>query len=383
MIARPTYLDLLSRRLQQFPVVGLVGARQVGKTTLSRMLGGQHGGTTTFFDLEDPRHLARLAEPMLALERLQGLVVIDEVQRMPQLMEVLRVLADRPDQPARFLILGSASPDLVQRSAETLAGRIAYVELSGLAIREVGENSIEKLWMRGGLPPSFLAPTDGESAIWLREFVRTFLERDIPQMGFRAPALTLRRFWTMLAHSHGQILNLSELGRAMGVADTTIRGYLDLLSGFFVVRQLQPWHENLKKRQVRRSKVYLSDSGLLHSLLGLDSPEELAGHPKVGASFEGFALSETIRTVGAEPEDCYFWATHAGAELDLLIAKGKNRRGIEFKRTDSPRVTRSMHIAMSDLRLDRLDVVHAGRDTFPLAERIMAVPISRLRDLQS
>lgn len=378
MIERKRYLDLLRARLKQFPVVGLIGARQVGKTTLARMLAAELGGTTTHLDLEDPRDVARLREPMLALEPLSGLVIIDEIQRAPELFEVLRVLADRPGTPARFLVLGSASPLLLRRTSESLAGRVAYVELNGLSLDEVGTESLDCRWNRGGFPRSFLAETDADSVTWRHEFIRTFLERDVPQLGYRLASSTLRRFWTMLAHYHGQILNSSELGRALGAADTTVRSYVDVLAASFLVFQLQPWHENLKKRQVRRPKVYLSDTGLLHTLLGLETSDDLAGHPKVGASFEGFALGEAVRVLEARPEECYFWATHAGAELDLLVVRGNERRGLEFKRTDSPRLTRSMRTAMQDLRLDRLDVIHAGRNTFQMADRVHAVPLGRL-----
>ena len=247
-----------------------------------------------------------------------------------------------------------------------MAGRIAYVELSGFDLGEVGPEHVDRLWLRGGFPRSFLAPSEEGSVVWRQEFVRTFLERDVPQLGFRIAATTVRRFWTMLAHHHGQVFSASELGRSLGVADTTIRRYADMLTSAFVIRQLPPWHANLKKRQVRRPKLYVTDSGLLHTLLGVESADALAGHPKSGASFEGFALAEVIRLLGARQEECYFWATHSGAELDLLIVRGNSKRGVEFKRTDSPRATRSMHVAMESLALDRLDVVHAGQHAFPM-----------------
>ena len=366
--------------ISQYPVVAILGARQVGKTTLARAVAERAPGPVHRFDLEDPEDLARLNEPKLALERLEGLVVIDEIQRRPDLFPVLRVLADRPEAKARFLVLGSASPDLLRQSSETLAGRIAYHELTGFALDEVGPEVWDRLWFRGGFPSSFLAGTEEESVRWRREFVRTFLERDIPQLGIRIPAQTLRRFWTMLAHYHGQVWNGAEFARAFGVANSTVRRYLDLLTGALVIRQLQPWHENIRKRQVKSPKVYIVDSGLVHTLLRLETWEDLEGHPKVGASWEGFALAQVVARLGARQEECYFWATHAGAELDLLVVQGRRRIGFEFKRTGSPRVTRSMLVALESLKLDRLDVVHAGEHTFPLREGVRAVAVRRLLD---
>lgn len=314
---------------------------------------------------------------MLALRRQTGLVVIDEVQRAPMLFEPLRVLADRP-RGARFLLLGSASPALVRGTSETLAGRIEYVNLSGFALDEVGFERWPRLWLRGGFPRSFAARSDQDSATWRREFIRTFLERDIGYLAEGAAAATLERLWTMLAHWHGQILNVAELARALAVSEPTIRRYLDVLAGTFMVRVLRPWHENIAKRQVKSPKIYLADSGLLHSLLGLDRQRDLDRHPKVGASWEGFALEQVIIRVGAVPEDCYFWATHQHAELDLLIVRGNRRFGFEFKRADAPVVTPSMRIAMTDLRLDTLDVIHAGETTYPLGTRMRAVAITDL-----
>jgi hypothetical protein len=364
--------------LQRHPVVGIVGARQVGKTTLARAVGRAQNRPTTYFDLEDARDLARLADPALALSELRGLVVIDEVQRLPGLFQVLRVLADRPRRPARFLVLGSASPELLRQSAETLAGRIAYFELGGFSLDEVGAAQHRRLWLRGGFPRAYLARTDAHSVEWRREFVRTFLERDLPALGIRVQSTTLRRFWTMLAHYHGQVWNASEFGRAFGVADTTARGYLDTLTAALVVRQLPPWHENLSKRQVKSPKLYVADSGVLHTLLNLSTRADLEGHPKIGASWEGFVIEQVIRTLGAVREECFFWATHGGAELDLLVVRGRVRLGFEVKRTSAPRVTASMRSAMSDLGLHRLHVIHAGAQSFPLADGIAAVALPRL-----
>ena len=362
--------------LGRFPVVGIIGARQAGKTTLARAIAKRQLGPVTHFDLEDTADLARLADPRLALGDLRGLVILDEIQRRPEIFPTLRVLADRRPRRVRFLVLGSASPDLLRQGSESLAGRIHYHELKGLSLSDVGRTRLKRLWLRGGFPRSFLAKSETESVAWRRALIRTFLERDLPQLGVQIPAETLRRFWTMVAHVHGQTWNASEFGRAFGMADTTVRRYLDLLTATFLVRQLQPFHENLAKRQVKAPKLYVSDSGLLHSLLGLHDERDLEGHPKVGASWEGFALDEVVRLMGARAEDCYFWATHAGAELDLLIVRGRRRWGFEVKKTSAPSLTRSMHIAMKDLRLDRLDVIHAGRDSFALAPKVRAVALA-------
>jgi predicted AAA+ superfamily ATPase len=305
-------------------------------------------------------------------------VVFDEVQRRPDLFPILRVLADRPELPARFLVLGSAGPDLLRQTSESLAGRIFYHELEGLALDEVGVDALGQLWLRGGLPRSFLAGSDADSNEWRQGFIRTFLERDLVELGIRIPSLTLRRFWTMIAHYHGQVWNGSEFARAFGVAGTTVARYLDILSAALVVRQLPPWYENLQKRQVRSPKVYIADSGVLHSLLNLGTRFDLEGHVKVGASWEGFGIAEVANRLGARAEECFFWATHAGAELDLLVVRGRRRLGFEFKYSDAPRPTRSMYSALADLQLDRLDVVHAGEHTYPLAEGIRALALSRL-----
>jgi len=320
---------------------------------------------------------------MGALEPLRGLVVLDEIQHLPDIFPALRVLADRPRRPARFLVLGSASPGLLRQTSESLAGRIAYHHLPGLSLEETGPRLLERLWLRGGFPRSFLAPSDGQGHRWMEQIVTTFLQRDLPELGFRIPSQTLFRFWKMLAHYHGQIWNASEFARSFGVSDMTVRSYLDLLAATFMIRQLPAWHENLGKRQVKAPKVYFRDSGLLHWLIDVRTREDLEHHPRAGASWEGFALEETIRLVKARPEECHFWATHTGAELDLLIVRGRRKEGFEFKRTTAPGLTSSMRITFKDLKLDRLTVVHAGRETFPLAPKVLAVPLTRIsRDIK-
>jgi predicted AAA+ superfamily ATPase len=378
MIERQREIETIQDLLRRHPVVGIIGARQVGKTTLARSLVAKNRGPSSYFDLESPEDLARLADPMLALKDLKGLVVIDEIQRHPDLFQVLRVLVDRPGSTTHFLVLGSASPDLLRQSSETLAGRIFYHELGGFSLDEVGIESLMPLWLRGGFPRSYLARTNANSDEWRRGFIRTFLERDLPQLGITIRSTTMRRFWTMLTHYHGQIWNASEFARSFGVADTTVRNYLDLLTSALVTRQLLPWHENISKRQVRAPKIYLTDSGMLHTLLGLKTLIELERHPKVGASWEGFVLEQIIRRLGAKGEECFFWATHGGAELDLLVFRGQQRLGFEIKRTTSPKITPSMRSALSDLRLRSLDVIHAGESTFPMDKKIRAVALSRL-----
>ena len=377
-IPRPRHEARLRALLRDFPVVAIVGARQVGKTTLARKIARAWPDGATLFDLEDTGDLARLQDPMLALSPRRGLVVLDEVQRRPDLFPALRVLADRPRRPARFVVLGSASPDMLRQSSESLAGRIAFHELSGFSLEEVGVRHLERLWLRGSFPPSYLARSLDLSRTWRHVFIRTFLERDLPQLGVRIPAPTLERFWAMLAHYHGQVWNSSEFARSFGVSDVTVRKYLDVLTATFVVRQLRPWSENLAKRQVKSPKVYLADSGLLHSLLGVHSMADLERHPKVGASWEGFAVGAVVDRLRARWDECHFWATHGGAEIDLLVVRGRTRLGFEMKRTTAPAVTRSMRTALDDLKLKRLDVVHAGTHTFPLAPRIRAVALQRL-----
>ncbi len=379
MIDRGAHVSAIRGLFRIAKVVAILGARQVGKTTLARQYAKRERAVTVL-DLEDPDVLARLADPMMALRPLRGLVIIDEIQRRPELFPVLRVLADRPRSPARFLVLGSASPELLRQSSETLAGRIAYHELGGFSMSEVGATRLERLWLRGGFPRAFLARSDRESDAWRRQLARTYLERDLPELGVTIPAATLRRFWNMLAHWNGQIWNASEFGRAFGVADTTVRRYLDLLAATYAIRLLQPFHANLAKRQVRSPKVYFSDSGVLHNFLGVRSREELLLHPRVGASWEGFGIEQILGHLGARPDECHFWGTHTGAELDLLIVRGQRRFGFEIKRTEGPSITPSMRSALADLRLDRLDVIHAGAESYPLGERIRAVALRRLLD---
>jgi predicted AAA+ superfamily ATPase len=363
--------------LRTSPVVAILGPRQIGKTTLARGFARTWQGPTTTFDLEDPRDIARLADPTTTLGPLRGLVVIDEIQRRPELFPVLRVLSDRDRRPARFLLLGTVSPSLLKQSSESLAGRIAYVELQGFGLSDVG-GRWERLWLRGGYPRPYLARTDVESMRWRRDLIRTFVEQELPQLGITIGAGTIHRFWMMLAHYHAQIWNGAELARAFGIAESTVKRYLDLLANTFMVRVLSPWSENIGKRVVRTPKVYIADTGLLHALLDLPSGRALEAHPKVGASFEGFALREVVRALGARPEQCYFWATHQGAELDLLLVRGGKRRGFEFKRTDAPAATKSMHVAIQDLGLESIDVIHVGRDTYPLSPKIRALAISQL-----
>lgn len=380
MIPRDRHRSAIVARLKQFPVVGLIGARQVGKTTLAREVATSWGEPTSHWDLEDPRVLSRLENPMLALEALEGLVVIDQIQLRPDLFPTLRVLADRPSRPATFLVLGSASPDLLRQSAESLAGRISYYALPGLSLEEVGGDQLDELWLRGAFPASLLARTLGESLRWRRDLVRTYLERDLVTLGIRVPPTTLRRFWTMLAHYHGQLWNGAELARAFGVGEKAVRNYLDILCSTFMVRRLPPWFSNVGKRQVKSPKVYLTDSGLVHSLLGIQDRDELMEHPKVGASWEGFALDAVLQHLGAEPEEAYFWALHSGAELDLLVVRGKTKRGFEFKFNEAPKSQRSMSAAREQLGLSQIDVVHAGPETYPLAEGIRALSLARLLD---
>lgn len=378
MIDRARQKKRLKQLLTRNPVVAILGARQVGKTTLALALIESLKRPATVFDLERGQDLARLEDPELALQDLRGIVVLDEIQRRPELFPALRVLADRRRTPARFLVLGSASPDLLRQTSESLAGRIAYHQLSGLTLDEVGIERLNRLWLRGGFPRSFTARSNSASSEWRRDFVQTFLERDMPQLGVSIPARTLERFWAMLAHYHGNVWNASEFGRSFGVSHHVMQRYLDALQATFMVRVLRPWTANIRKRQVKSPKVYFRDSGLLHTFLDVHSMTDLERHPKLGASWEGFLVEAIVHRLAAHPRDCYFWATHTGAELDLMVVLRGRRYGFEIKRTASPKITPSMRSALSDLELTRLDVVHAGSETFPLSRRVRAVAAKRI-----
>ena len=373
MIRRIRYMKNITSVLAHQPVCALLGPRQCGKTTLARrFVAGRK--RKHVFDLETASSRARLAEPELALAPLDGIVVIDEIQRRPDLFTALRPLVDRPRNPARFLILGSASPALVRGVSESLAGRVGFVDLGGFDLDEVGPRVWRRLWLRGGFPRSYLAASDAVSLAWRRAFVRTLLERDIPQLGIRIPAESLRRFWMMLAHYHAQVWNGAELARSLAVSEHTVRGYLDVLAGTYLVRILPPWHENISKRQYKAPKIYVRDTGLLHALLGLGTREDLEAHPKLGASWEGFAMEQVLGVTG--PQDAFFWGTHAGAELDLLLLRKGRRYGMEFKYSDAPTMTRSLHIALTDLRLERAWVVYPGHERYRIHEKVEVLPLA-------
>lgn len=371
LVERAKRIATINTALRRSPIVALLGPRQCGKTTLARAIFAQASGS--YFDLENPADIARLEQPMSALGPLRGLIVIDEIQRRPDLFPVLRVLADRARSRTRFLILGSASPELMRQGSETLAGRVAFVEMAGFDLGEVGAQAQDRLWLRGGLPRSFLARSARDSSAWREDFIRTFLERDIRALGFNVPPPSLRRLWMMLAHYHGQVLNASELARSLGEGHTTVKRHLDILSGALVMRQLQPWFENVGKRQVKAPKVYVRDAGLLHTLLGIHDLAALRGHPKLGASWEGFVLEEILGVAGER--NAFFWATQSGAELDLLLLLGSRRIGVEVKFADAPRATKSMAIAAEDLGLEALYVVHPGDVRYRLNERTEALPL--------
>ncbi|GAB7142524.1 ATP-binding protein [Mycobacterium riyadhense] len=379
LIDRPDAATRLRRALDRAPVVLLTGPRQAGKTTLSRLVGQSPPECT--FDAENPVDAARLADPMLALSGLSGLITIDEAQRIPDLFPVVRVLVDRPGMSARFLILGSASPDLVGLASESLAGRVELVELSGLTVRDVGASAADRLWLRGGLPPSFTARSDEDSAAWRDGYITTFLERDLAQLGVRIPAATMRRAWTMLAHFHAQLWNGAELARSLDVAQTTARRYLDALTDALVVRQLTPWFANIEKRQRRSPKIYIRDTGLLHRLLGIDDRLSLERNPKLGASWEGFVIEQLAALLAPSP--LYFWRTQQDAELDLYVELSGRPYGFEIKRTSAPSLTRSMRSALVDLQLARLAIVYPGQHRFPLSDKVVAVPADHLLTTRS
>ena len=379
---RQRLIDDACGALRHAPIVALLGPRQAGKTTLARQIALSgilpFEADLAYFDLEDPAQIERLANPRLALEPLRGLVVIDEIQRRPELFPILRVLADREGAPARFLILGSASPDLIQQGSESLAGRIHFVDVMPFGLDEVGPAALETLWLRGGFPPSFLAATGDVSWDWRGNYIRTFLERDVPALGIRVPPLTLRRFWMMLAHYHGQLFNASELGKNLGVAHTTVGRYLDILAGTLMVRSLQPWLENINKRQIKTPKIYFRDTGVLHRLIDVPGMEQLVVHPRLGASWEGFAVEQIIRATGVSDDEAFFWGIHNQAELDLLIFGRGRRSGFEVKYTDAPRATRSQRIAIETLGLDSVTLVVPGAADYPLADRVRVLGLSRV-----
>lgn len=374
MIERIGSLEAVHTALRRAPVVSLLGPRQAGKTTLARHIVGDQ--PATWLDLESPLDLASLANPQTFLSPLRGLVVLDEIQQRPDLYSLLRVLVDRPDQPARFLILGSASPRIVRGVSQSLAGRVEFVELGGFTTTEVGFEAREALWLRGGFPLSYLAATEEDSLRWRESFIQTFLERDLPQLGFDLNPIAMRRLWTMLAHWHGGLLNASELGRAMGLSHRAVRHWIDLLAGAFVLRELGPWHVNVAKRQVKAPKLYLRDSGLLHALLGIEDRRGLFSHPKVGASWEGFCIEQVLDRFGSR--NAWFWATHGGAELDLLLQLRGRFVGVEVKFSEQPRITRSMRIAIADLGLSHLYIIYPGSARIPLDDGITALGLNHL-----
>jgi predicted AAA+ superfamily ATPase len=372
MIERRALHHRIDAALRRSRIVVLVGPRQCGKTTLAR--GFLAPDSARYFDLENPLAAARLVEPMAALEPLTGLVVIDEIQRAPDIFPVLRVLADRVPNPARFLLLGSASPALLRRSSESLAGRVEVIEIGGFDVDELGPDAADRVWRRGGFPLSCLAADEEASRVWRRQFLLALAERDLPQLGVSLPTPALQRFFIMLAHYHGQVWNAADPARSLGVAEGTVRRYLDLLTGAYYIRQLAPWHENIGKRQVKSPKIYWRDSGLLHHLLGVTDQEALLAHPRCGASWEGFVLETMLHRL--QPDETYFWATHTGAELDALLIKNGVRLGIEIKRADAPRLTPSMRHAMNDLKLDALWVLYPGRHRYRLGDRIEVLPFA-------
>jgi predicted AAA+ superfamily ATPase len=373
MIPRARYQTLIEKTLRNNPICALLGPRQCGKTTLAREFGGSKK-QAHFFDLETAAGRARLANPEMTLSSLQGLVVVDEIQRQPDLFTVLRPLADRQNSRTRFLVLGSASPELVRGVSESLAGRVGFVDLAGFDLEEVSSSHWRKLWLRGGFPRSYLARGESVSLAWRNDFIRTVLERDLPQLGIRIASETLHRFWTMLAHYHGQIWSGAELARSLAVSEHTVRHYLDILTGAYLLRQLSPWFENIAKRQYRSPKVYVRDSGLLHALLSIGQQTELESHPKYGASWEGFALEQVLCVIGAR--DTYYWGTHAGAELDLFFFRGGKRFGIEFKCNDAPTMTKSLHVAIASLGLERAWIIYPGSERYRIHDKVEVLPLT-------
>ncbi|OGP66841.1 MAG: hypothetical protein A2031_06870 [Deltaproteobacteria bacterium RBG_19FT_COMBO_43_11] len=380
-IQRTTEIELLNKLLKNNPIVAILGPRQCGKTTLSRQFSSQWPLEVTIFDLENPRDIQRLQEPLLALENIEGLIIIDEIQRSPDLFPVLRVLSDRYKK-TKYLILGSASRDLIRQSSESLAGRISYVEIGGFSLQLLGASKAEKLWIRGTFPRSFLASNEAASYQWRQDFIATFLERDIPQLGINIPAKSLGRFWKMLAHYHGQIFNASEIGKSLGISDHTAQRYLDLLSGTFMVRQLRPWYYNTKKRIIKRPKVYFRDSGILHALFALEGKKDVLLHPKLGASWEGFALEEAIKTAHLKEDEAFFWGVHAAAEIDLVFQKKGELYGIEVKYAQAPNLTQSMRSALKELSLKHLWIIYPGKESYPLDRNVTAIPLEDLNKIK-
>lgn len=372
---RSSFLKKIKRYFRTHSSVALLGPRQCGKTTLARqyLQETQDFSSENYFDLENPLDSQRLENAMLSLRPLKGLIIIDEIQRRPELFPALRVLIDDNQLDQRYLILGSASRELIKQSSESLAGRIAYIELTPFSFEETGD--IKKLWDRGGFPLSYLSENEQDSFDWRHFYIRTFLEQDIPNLGIKIAPQALRRFWTMLAHYHGNIFNAAELARSFAASDTTIRRYLDLLTDTFMIRQLQPWHENIKKRQVKAPKIYFRDSGILHAILNLRTHADLLLYPKLGASWEGFAMEEIIRIHQARNEDCYFWSTYSGAEIDLMIYQGGKFTAFEFKFSDAPKMTKSMHSALHDLPIDQLYIIFPGSKNYHLSEKVRVIAL--------
>jgi predicted AAA+ superfamily ATPase len=381
IMQRTIYLNQITQHLRVQPICAILGARQVGKTTLARQFAANYAQKVEFFDLENPTHLASLQTPLLTLSKYPDcLVVIDEIQRRPDLFPILRVLVDDPVKKYTFLILGSASRDLIRQSSETLAGRIGYIELPPFTLLDVSDS--DKLMLRGGFPRSYLATLDTDSFLWREGYIMAFLERDLPSFGFNVSAQLMHRFWMMLCFYHGQIFNAQEIAKSLMLSDKTVTSYLDILAGTFMIRILQPWFENIKKRQVKTPKIYFRDSGIFNTLSSIHSLQELAKTPKIGPLWEGFALEEVINCLQIKGTDCYFWSTHNEAELDLLVFKNGKRFGFEFKYSDSPKVTKSMNIALSDLKLDHLYVIFPGTLSFAMDEKITACGLDLIKEIK-
>ncbi len=377
MITRKSYLDRVDTALERSKIVALLGPRQCGKTTLAKAIWAKR--ESTYFDLESQADQKRLGNPEMMFDSLSGLVVIDEIQTLPELFQTLRVVVDKPQNKCCFLILGSASPSIIKNVSETLAGRVEFIDMAGFSLAELGEASAEMLWIRGGFPRSYLAKSDSDSVAWREGFIRTFLQRDIPQLGIQIPSAMIRRFWTMLAHWHGQTWNASKIASSMGLTNKTVRSYLDLLTDTYMIRQLQPWHENIAKRQVKSPKIYFRDTGLLHSLLDLEDGYGLRGHPQCGASWEGFAIEQVLQAI--RPAQAYYWATYSHAELDLFFILNGKRYGLEFKFSEAPTKTKSMAIAIDNLKLEKLLIVYPGTESWPVDDKITVCPLSQVQQL--